>query len=311
MKATLPYYYIVFLIGSVFLLGNSSVYAQQESQFTQYMYNQMSINPAYAGSRGSLSILALYRAQWVGLDGAPETMNFGVHSPIGIRGLGVGLGFTSDKIGPSSQSNITGKVSYTLQLNQRGLKLAFGVNGGISLLNVDPNKLTIYNPNDYDLKLNNFAAPIVGAGFFLYTDHWYIGLSTPNLLETKYYDDVQVSTATAKAHYYLTGGYIFDISPNFKLKPAAMLKGTVGAPVSVDLSLNALFMNRFTLGAAYRFDAAASVLAGFQISDNIMIGYAYDYSTTDLGNYNDGSHEVFLRFELGTRGRTKVNPRFF
>ncbi len=309
MKTNLSYLYIV-LMGCLLLFGEP-VHAQQESQYTQYMYNTMSINPAYAGSRGSLSILALYRAQWVGLDGAPKTMNFSANSPIGVRGVGVGLGFMSDEIGPSTQSEITADFSYTLQLNERGVKLAFGLKGGISLLNVDPNKLTIYNPNDYDLRLSNFSAPIFGLGVFMYGRNWYVGLSTPNFLETEYYDDVQVSTASAKAHFYLTGGYVFDISPNFKLKPAALVKATSGAPVSLDVTINALLMNKLTLGAAYRFDAAVSALAGFQISPNIMVGYAYDYTTTNLGHYNSGSHEIFLRFELGTRSKPKVNPRFF
>lgn len=293
------------------LMFGVNAFGQQESQYSQYMYNMMSVNPAYAGSRGSLSALALYRAQWVGLDGAPRTLNFGMHSPIGVRGVGVGLGFTSDQIGPASQSKATAVFSYTIPMNQKGLKLAFGIQGGLSLLDIDPSKLTIYNPNDYDLRLNHFTAPMVGAGFFLYAENWYIGLSTPNLLQTEYYDDVQVSTATAKAHFYLTGGYVFTLSDNLKLKPAAMVKATMGAPLSVDLSANILIADKFTLGAAYRWDAAVSGLAGFQVSRNIMIGYAYDYSTTDLGHYTSGSHEVFLRFELGTRMEPKVNPRFF
>lgn len=298
------------LLMAVLLLNSYQAAAQQESQYTQYMYDMMSINPAYAGSRGSLNIMGLYRNQWVGLDGAPETANFGMHSPIGIRGIGAGLNFTYDQIGPSKESEISGAISYTLQLNQR-VNLAFGVQGGLSILDVDPNRLTIYNPNDYDLQLRHHTAPMFGTGIYVYTDNWYIGLSTPNLLKTEYYDDVQVSTASSRAHYYLTAGYVFTLSDNLKLKPATMVKMTRGAPVSVDLSLNALFYDRFTLGAAYRWDAAASALAGFQVTRNIMIGYAYDFNTTDLGHYNSGSHEVFLRFELGTRLKPKVNPRFF
>lgn len=310
MKTKLPILYIVLLFG-VILWFSPKANAQQESQYTQYMYNTMSINPAYAGSRGSLSIMGLYRNQWVGLDGAPETFDFTIHSPVGIQGLGFGLDFNHDKIGPSTTNVIAGTVSYAIQLKEN-IKLGFGVRGGVSLLDVNPDKLNIYNPNDYDLKLNNFTAPIFGAGLFLYSDNWYVGFSVPSILETKYYDDVQVATASQKAHYYFTAGYVFDVVPDYlKLKPATMVKVAAGTPTSFDLSLNALILDRLTLGSAYRWNAAWSALAGFQITDNIMVGYAYDFNTTELRHYNDGSHEIFLRFELGTKARPKVNPRFF
>lgn len=299
---------LIFL-GSLFSLLNKA-HAQQDSQYTQYMYNTMSMNPGYSGSRESLSMLALYRDQWVGLDGSPRTLNFGMHSPIGLQGVGLGLGFISDKIGPSSESVITADFSYTINF-ARDVKLAFGIKGGYSLLDVDPNKLTIYDPNDYDLAQKNYGSPVVGAGFYLYSDKWYVGLSTPNFLETEHYDDVQVSTATEKTHIYLIGGYVFTLNPDFKLKPAVLAKAVVGSPMSVDVSANALLYDRITFGLAYRWDAAVTGLAGFQVNDNIMIGYAYDYETTELSRYNSGSHEIFIRFELGTRLRAKVNPRFF
>ena len=299
---------LVLFAGLFFMVP--SIQAQQDSQFTQYMYNTISVNPAYAGSRGSLNILGVYRNQWVGLDGAPETLNFSAHSPIGVKGVGLGLGFTSDKIGPSTESILTADFSYTIDLDKE-LKLSFGLKGGMSLWNLDPNKLNIYDPNDYNLRQENHSSPIIGAGFYLHTEKWYLGLSTPNFLDTDHYDDVQVSTATEKKHIYLIGGYVFTVNPNLKLKPAALLKAVTGAPLAIDVSANALLYEKVTFGLAYRFDAAVSALAGFQISDNIMVGYAYDYDTTELGNYNNGSHEIFLRFELGTKMRAKVNPRFF
>lgn len=300
----------IFLILSIMLLLTEGLQAQQESQFTQYMYNTSTINPAYSGSRGSLSMTGLYRNQWVGLEGAPETMNFTVHSPIGVRGVGLGLSFTSDKLGPSTESIVSADFSYTINVSD-ATRLAFGIKGGFSLMDIDPSKLLIYNPNDYDLELNSSKSPIIGLGMFLYSDTWYLGLSTPNVLETEHYDDIQVSTATEKMHLYLTGGYVFKINPDLKLKPAFMVKAVSGAPLAIDISGNVLLYEKLTLGLAYRFDAAVSALAGFQVNDRIMIGYAYDYDTTELGNYNNGSHEVFLRFELGTRYKAKVNPRFF
>lgn len=299
-----------FVLFGLLFIPNQSAQAQKDSQYTQYMYNTMAFNPAYTGSRGSLSMNGIYRNQWVGLDGAPETLNFGAHSPIGVQGVGLGVNFTSDKIGPSSQSFIEGDFSYTIHVAEE-IKLAFGIRGGISILDIDPNKLLIYDPNDYNLQRENYLSPRVGAGMYLYTDSWYVGLSSTNFLETEHYDDIQVSTATEKAHFYLMGGYVFTISPDFKLKPAALMKAVSGAPLSVDVSANALLYDRVTFGLAYRWDAAVSALAGFQITENIMVGYAYDYETTELNRYNSGSHEIFLRFELGTRFSGKVNPRFF
>ncbi len=186
---------VVFILFACAVSAIEPLQAQQDSQYTQYMYNTSSINPAYAGSRGSLSMVGVYRNQWAGLDGAPETLNFSINSPIGVRGVGLGLGFTSDKLGPSSENLITADFSYSLQM-ARDITLSFGIKGGLSQLSVDPNKLNIYNPNDYDLRLDNSSSPVIGAGLYLHSDRWYLGLSTPNLLETEHYDEVKVSTAT-------------------------------------------------------------------------------------------------------------------
>lgn len=292
------------------LLFTTDTQAQQDSQYTQYMYNTQSFNPGYTGSRGSLSMLGLYRNQWVGLDGAPKTLNFGIHSPIGVQGVGLGLGFTSDKIGPSSESTVTADFAYTIRISENA-QLSLGLKGGVSLLDIDPNKLLIYDPNDYNLQRENYSTPVFGTGFYVYSDKWYVGVSTPNFLETRYYNDIKVSTASEKTHFYFIGGYVFDINESLKLKPAVLAKAVIGAPLALDLSANALLYDQITFGLAYRLNAAVSALAGFQVNDHIMIGYAYDYETTELSRYNSGSHEVFIRFELGTRLKAKVNPRFF
>ncbi|WP_233266010.1 type IX secretion system membrane protein PorP/SprF [Formosa sp. L2A11] len=299
---------LVFVLSLFFIAPTME--AQQDSQYTQYMYNTISINPAYAGSRESLSMLGVYRSQWVGLDGAPETLNFSAHSPIGVQGVGIGLGVLSDKLGPTSESILSLDFSYTLRL-AKNLKLALGVKGGVSMWNLDPTKLNIQHQNDVSLNQQDYSSPIIGSGVYLYTDKWYVGLSTPNFLETKHYDDIQASTFTEKAHLYLMAGYVFEMNQRLKLKPAFLVKSVTGSPLAVDLSLNALINDGLTLGMSYRLDAAVSVLAGFQLTNTIMVGYTYDYDTTELGNYNDGSHEILLRFELGTRRRGIVNPRFF
>jgi len=301
-----PYLFSIILFFSICYHG----FSQQESQYTQYMYNTITVNPAYAGSRGMLSFTGIYRTQWIGLEGAPETMAFSLNSPIGIRGVGIGLSFTGDRIGPSTENMVTADFSYTILL-ERDTKLSFGIKGGFNSIDVDLSRLNPETINDPQLTDVNRMAPVIGTGIYLHSDKWYLGLSSPNFLETEYYDDVQVSTATEKSHFYFIGGYVVDLSQNLKFKPAVLAKAVKGAPLALDLSANLLFNKRFTLGAAYRLDAAVSALAGFQITDQLMLGYAYDYDTTDLGNYNSGSHEIFLRFELGTRQGGTVNPRFF
>ena len=310
LKITLIVLLPLLLVGVV-----QDTFGQQEPQFTQYMYNTQVINPAYAGSRGSLAVFGLYRTQWVGLDGAPKTANFSINSPIGVRGVGVGLGVMNDQIGPQESTQVTADISYTVQLNDRGLQLAFGMKGGVNMMDIDGEKLNWYDPNDpsYHFIVRHTSKPVIGAGFFLYDENWYVGLSTPNFLTTSYYDDVKVSVYNSKAHFYLSGGYVFNISDNFKLKPAAILKMVSGAPLSGDVSLNALFADTFTVGAGYRWDANSTLngMAGFQITNQLMVGYAYDFQTGNLSHYNSGSHEIFLRFELGTRYKSRVNPRFF
>lgn len=310
MKTNLPFLYLLVFFGSLFLSGKKAQ-AQQESKYTQYMYNVVGFNPAYAGSRGSLSIIGLYRSQWVGLDGAPKTLSFSAHSPIGVRGVGGGLDFVNDQIGPVAKNTVTADFSYTLRLNNEGTKLAFGIKAGLSMLDIDMNKLSIYNPNDDELKIRHTLSPVVGIGFFLYDKNWFAGLSSPNILGIENFGEVEVSTGTEKLHGYLIAGYVFDVSLNTKLKPSILLKGTTGAPVSINTSISVLFHEIFTLGAVYQIDAAVGILAGFQISDQIRLGYAYDFNTTELNNYNSGSHEFSLRFELGTRKKPRLDPRFF
>ena len=291
-----------FLIFIVTLVAASS-YGQQDSQFTNYMYNTVNINPAYAGSRGALSIFGLHRNQWVGLDGAPVTNTFSINTPINNSNFGLGISIVNDRIGPSDENSISADVSYTIAVSEN-YKLSFGVKGTANLLNVDFTKLNIYNPGDVLAQYNveNKFSPNVGAGIYFHSDKTYFGLSVPNFLETKHFDKDQLgfsanSVASERMHYYFIAGHVFDLSGSVKLKPALLTKVVQGAPLQIDLSANFLFNDRFTLGAAYRWDAAASLLAGFQVSDSWFIGYGYDLEVTKLANYNSGSHEFFLQNE--------------
>ncbi len=305
----------VFIMGFLLLLA-PQLLAQQDSQFSQYMYNTETINPAYAGSRGVMAFTGLYRTQWVGLDGAPETFNFTFNTPVGeSKRIGLGLTFVKDQLGPADESTIAGDFSYTIPINQE-VKLGFGLKAGINLLNVDYSLLNIHNPNDelQQFNIDNRLTPLIGAGLYLHNDkNWYMGFSVPNFLETTHYDDSSVSNASEKAALYTIGGYVFDLSDKVKLKPAVLGKFVSGAPIAVDLSASFMFNNSFSIGAAYRLDAAFSGLAGFQVNDGLLIGYAYDYGIQDLSNYNSGSHEIFLRFELfGEKAPSRfLTPRFF
>jgi type IX secretion system PorP/SprF family membrane protein len=309
---------IVALLSFIFM---GVVNAQQDAQYTQYMFNTMSVNPAYAGSRGQLSIAALYRAQWVGLDGAPTSQTLNLHSPIRNSKLGYGVSIVNDEIGDGvvQETYFDGIISYTIDVSQEG-KLSFGLKAGGNLLNLDFNKLRNFDAEPVNAdNIENRFSPNVGLGLYYHSNKFYAGLSAPNLLQTEYFDNSQQDANTVqflskeRINFYLITGYVFDINGNLKFKPALLTKMVGGAPLQVDFSANFMFNDKFTFGAAYRWDAALSAMAGFQISDQFMLGLAYDKETTDLGGtqFNDGSFEVFLRFELVKSFQRLVSPRFF
>lgn len=297
------------IITSLLLVSLVS-FSQQDSQYTQYMYNTININPAYAGSRGVLSVFGLHRSQWVGLDGAPVTNAITINSPIENTNLGVGLSFVNDRLGPTDQNNISADVSHTIKTSET-FKLSFGVKGSIDLFSFDASKLNIYTADNSLQTYTNRFSPNIGAGIYLHSDNSYLGFSIPNIFETKRYSDSDYAVYKEKMNYYLIGGYVFELNSNLKFKPAFLSKLVEGAPLQLDLSANFLFNDKFTLGAAWRWSAAASLMAGFQINDGLYIGYGYDLDTTNLANYNSGSHELFLRFELFNRQNRIVSPRFF
>ena len=285
--------------------------AQQDAQYTQYMYNTMVINPAYAGQRETLSITSLYRTQWIGVDGAPETLTIGVHSPLRNERIGLGLSIVSDRLGPVQETFVNGNFSYTIPIDDdEDKKMSFGLNAGFNLLETDWSKGIYQNPDNAFNENINLFSPMAGAGVYLHSRKWYVGLSVPNIIKTDHYDDYQESLVTERLHYYLIGGYVFDLSETTKLKPAFLLKGASGSPAIADISANFLFNEKFTIGMGWRWDDSISALAGFQISNSIYIGYAYDKTTTGLKNYNEGSHEIMLRFELQKVERL-LSPRFF
>jgi len=297
---------------ALFILSISSfsVFAQQEAQFTQYMYNTSTINPAYAGSRDGLTLFGQYRSQWVGMEGAPKTTSLTLNSPINYSKLGYGVSFMNDQLGAMSDNTVAVDISYTIDVS-RTYKLALGIKASGNFLNVDYNKLTIYDPTEGTSDIANQFNPNIGVGGYLYSDKTYFGLSIPHMLEQDRGNDPTYATMKQTMHVYAMAGHVFDINPDVKLKPAVLAKIIQGAPMQFDISANALFNDKFTVGAAYRVNAAFSGLVGYQVSNQIFVGYSYDSEVTKLANYNNGSHEILLRFELFNKYKRLTSPRFF
>lgn len=304
--------FVKFNLIAAFILFNCwTSEAQQLPQFTQYMYNTISINPAYAGSRETLSIVGLHRSQWVGLEGAPSTQTLSIHTPLRNDKVGLGLSFINDELGFQNFSYLYGDFSYTIRTGQNS-ELAFGIKAGFTSFSLDP-EFRQNNSNDpaifgYDDRWE----PNIGAGVYWHSERWYLGLSAPRILTTDY-NERDGFEALERVSYYLIGGLVFDLGETVKFKPAALLKATDGAPLSFDLTANFLFNEKLWLGAGYRFDERAGEISGiadFQVSRQLRIGYAYGYPISDLRPYTSGTHEVLLMFEVFKEKRIK-SPRYF
>lgn len=308
MKNNIPNIkYIAFI---AFCLVTVTIYGQQRPQYTQYMYNTQTLNPGYTGTQGKLAASILYRSQWVGIDGSPETQSFSAHGLVRDR-IGVGLTLLNDNLGATNNFEVNANFAYHVKTGA-ATTLSFGLNAGLDILNVDYTKGNFQNELDPTFQENlNEMRPIVGAGIFYYGEKWYMGASSNNLLNSQLYDDGDSAVTERKSQYYIMGGYVFDLSDSVKFKPAVLAKLVSSAPVSVDVSANFLLKERLSLGVAYRYDDAVSALAGFYITNNFFLGYAYDYSVTGLENYNDGSHEIILTYNLEGLKKRALSPRFF
>lgn len=286
--------------------------AQQLPQFTQYMFNTISINPAYAGSREALNITALNRNQWVGLNGAPVTQTVSMHTPLRNEKIGIGLSFINDELGFENFTYIYGDFSYTVQTGLN-TKLALGLKGGFTSYSLDDRIMS-----DPSVAADPFFSddisrwnPNFGLGAFWHSDRWYLGLSAPRIINHDLNEN-NAFKAAERVQYYFTGGYVFDLNKDFKFKPSYLIKATNGAPLSYDMTAMFLYREVFWFGANYRIDDAVGFLVDLQISKQFRIGYAYDYTISDVRNtFTNGSHEFLLIYEFKFDKSKIKSPRYF
>lgn len=291
-------------------------HAQQDPQYTQYMYNMSILNPAYATDDSSvINAGLLYRTQWVGSVGGPTTGTLFAHTKFTERIEG-GISIVHDEIGDVvKQTNTFVDFAYVLPVNETS-KLSFGIKAGATFFSTDFNGFVYSDPLPDPAFAENLSRtfPNIGAGVFYFTEDYYLGLSAPNLLESKHLanDSGIVTQGSERVHFFFTGGYVFNFSDSIKFKPAFMAKHVGGAPLSLDLTANVLINNSIEVGAAYRFNDAISGIVNFPITPLLRVGYAYDYTVSNLGRFNNGSHEIFLLFNINrqVKGYDK-SPRFF
>jgi len=305
---------IILLINFLFCL---SISAQQDPEFTHYMYNMSVVNPAYAtGVPAMMNFGGLYRTQWVGAYGAPKTFTFFGHTAINDK-IEAGISFISDDIGDGAkkENNVYADFAYVLKLGGKN-KLSLGLKAGFSSMQTNFNGFRFTDPEtDFAFSENiNATKPNIGVGAYYFRDNLYVGLSVPNLLKSKYVEEKSGVNAfgSEEIHTFLTAGYVFQVNDNLKLKPAFMSKFVKGAPITLDVSANVLYNEKFEFGAAYRIDDSVSALFNINVTPTLRVGYAYDYTLTNFGQFNSGTHEIMLLFDLDLLGKGfDKSPRFF
>ena len=301
----------IFTILLFLVLFSLETQAQQDPMYTQYMYNTLSVNPGYAGSRGALSITGLAREQWFGINGRPRTQTLTLHTPIYNNNMGLGLSVVNDNVGPVHQTMLYADYAYSIQTTENA-KLAFGLQAGLSIFQANLNGEIANQSGDgqiYDI--NNKMLPNVGLGLYYYSHKGYVGLSAPRLLQ---HDLETGNTTTSKElrHYFLIAGYVFDVSENLKFKPSFLLKAVQGAPLSLDLTGMAFIKERLGVGLSYRNGDSFSGLLQYYITPQFRLGYAYDFTTTQLHDFNSGSHELMIGYDFNYGDDTRIySPRFF
>jgi type IX secretion system PorP/SprF family membrane protein len=303
---------LIILIG-LLILTSVRIVAQQDPMFSQYMFNILSINPAYAGSADRLSAVAIHRSQWVGFEGAPITQTLTAHAPLRYEALSVGGTIINDKHGPVSQTAIFADISYRLHFAKS--KLAFGLKTGLNLFSANLLDLnpTVDGDQVFTSNISTKPLPNFGFGAMWYSKRWYVGLSTPRLLQNKLIEGElpDFTNNKERIHGFLIAGYVWDINYYVKFKPTILLKAVNGAPPGADFTANFMLYDKFWIGAMYRWNDAVGALVQYEINNKFKFGYAYDYIISDLGRYSSGSHELMLGYDFGKGFKGEVSPRLF
>ncbi len=309
-----------FLQITIGLFITMQAFGQQDPMYSQYMFNMLAVNPAYAGSREVLSATALYRRQWVGIAGAPSTFTFSADMPVKNKKIGLGINVTDDRLGIMHNTSINISYAYRIRINDKGI-LSAGLQGVINQYkadysSVDPTQNSSYSADPaFSSNVSRFF-PNVGFGLWYSTDKFYAGASIPKLIKNSLSDfDMSMDLSSYKdrqsRHYFITAGYVFELNHALKLKPSALLKVVHGSPVELDINANLWFHDRVAVGLSYRTGDSMDVLLEFQATPQLRFGYAYDYSLTRLQNFNSGSHEIMVRYEFGFDKGKILSPRYF
>ncbi len=302
--------YMKQLLWAAGLILGWQAFAQQSPHYTQFMYNMNIVNPAYAGIKNGLAGGFLYRTQWIGAEGHPESFTFNIHSRIGEK-MGLGLSALHDTYGPVNQTDAKLDYSYTLELGT-DLNLALGLNVGIGRDFIDFSNLAVVDPGDPLLSLNPDVLNVTyGVGAFLYSDKYYVALSVPNLNSGPYEESGSSWTQGRTVHYFGAAGYVFDLSSNFKLKPHIMVYQANKSPVSTILNANLFMYDKIELGVSYRLNDSFSGLINYLITENVRVGYAYDRTVSALKLYSPNTHEVFINFLLPYKQKALMSPIYF
>ena len=294
------------IILAALFIGNL-VNAQQDPQFTQYFDNFLHVNPAYAGSSGMLSANAIHRQQWVGFQGAPQSTTLSLHTPLNYRSVGLGFTAVNDIIGPINQTMIYADFSYTLKLGKTS-RLALGLKGGLNMLNVKTDAFQNVQANDPAFtNVQNQINPNVGFGVYYHDEHFFLGLSSPRIME----DASNSPTYREQRHYFGIVGGVFPVSAKWKLRPSVQVKASMGAPLSMDLSLAGIFNDKLWIGAMNRWNAAAGGFVQYQICRQFRLGLASEFGMTPIRNYNNGTFEVMMSYDFNYKKTDVKSPRYF
>ncbi len=306
------------LILVVALLSNTVVNAQYDAMFTQYMFNEMYINPAYTGTREAMSVNLTHRQQWVNFPGRPITTSFTLHGPLANDKMGLGISFLNEQIGKLNRNLVYLNYAYRIKTGDKG-HLSFGLMGGIHNQVNKLSELKATESGDVQVSQNtpSIISPNFGAGIYYYTNKFYAGISIPRMVDDSYMFDqsgelVKSAKLSAnKFHYYFTVGNVFEINDDLKIKPQAMVKMVQNAPLQYDVNVNFLIKNKIWAGASYRSSSDISVLLGVQITPQLLVNYSYDYGLTKIQKYSQGSHEITIGYLFSYKQRKVATPRYF